>query len=432
MEIRPGQRKIYTVTEVSRRIKDLVEREFTDVWIEGEVSNVRRSAAGHIYFTLKDSSAQIPAVCFRNAAMYLRFKPRNGESFRVRGRLSTYEARGEYQIVVEVLEPAGRGALQDAFDQLKEKLAHEGLFEATRKRPPPRFPSRVGVVTSAGSAALRDILSVLKRRHNSIDILIYPTDVQGDGAAPQIAQGIDYLSGSDVDVVIVTRGGGSIEDLWPFNDESVARSIFRCEKPVISAVGHEVDFTISDFVADVRAPTPSAAAEIVVGSKAEVLERLSVVERRMTAALRYRLSECRRFLADRAGGRGFVVAEQRMRQMSQRVDDCMFRLEQFATSGRFFPSRTNGLDRARRALATAMRTRLQRSNERFRTLTETLDALSPLAVLERGYAVCRRADGTVVRSASDVHLGADIQVVLQQGELKARVTGLKEDQTHLE
>jgi exodeoxyribonuclease VII large subunit len=429
METRPGQRKIYTVTEVSRRIKDLVEREFTDVWIEGEVSNLRRSGAGHIYFTLKDQSSQLSAVCFRNAAMYLRFKPENGESFRARGRLSTYEARGEYQIIVEVLEPVGRGALQEAFDRLKEKLNREGLFDTDRKRPLPRFPARVGVVTSAGSAALQDILSVLERRHDSIDILIYPTTVQGDRAAPQIAEGIDYLSGSNVDVVIVTRGGGSIEDLWPFNDERVALSIFRCEKPVISAVGHEIDFTISDFVADQRAPTPSAAAEMVIQSKREVLERLEAAESRITAALRYRLSESRRFLAARAGGRGFVVAEQRIRQLSQRVDDCVFRLEQFATSGRFFSSRANSLDRAEISVSTATRMKLQRSKQRFRALTEPLDALSPLAVLERGYAVCRMPDGAVVRSSGDVELGADIDVVVREGEIAARVTGLKKERS---
>jgi exodeoxyribonuclease VII large subunit len=429
METRPGQRKIYTVSEVSRRIKDLVEREFTDVWIEGEVSNLRRSAAGHIYFTLKDQRSQIPAVCFRNAAMYLRFKPKNGESFRVRGRLSTYEARGEYQIIVEVLEPVGRGALQEAFDRLKDKLNQEGLFDTDRKRALPRYPSRIGVVTSATSAALRDILSVLERRHDAIDILIYPTDVQGDKAAPQMVEAIDYLSASDVDVVIVTRGGGSIEDLWPFNDEGVARSIFRCEKPVISAVGHEIDFTISDFVADQRAPTPSAAAEMVVQSKREVLERLEAAESRITAALQYRLSQFHRFLAERAGGRGFVVAEHRVRQLSQCVDECVFRLEQFARSGRFFSSRANSLERAQLSVSTAIRMKVQGSKERFRALTETLEALSPLAVLERGYAVCKTTDGAVVRSTRDVALGADIDVVLREGEIAARVTGLKKDRS---
>ena len=427
MDTYGAQRTIYTVSEISRRIKELVERDFTDIWIEGEVSNLRRSAAGHVYFTLKDERSQLPAVCFRNAAMYLRFKPKNGESFHVRGRLSTYEARGEYQIIVEVLEPAGRGALQEAFERLKEKLDREGLFDPSRKRPLPPFPSRLGIVTSPGSAALRDILSVLERRHDSIDILIYPTDVQGDAAAPQIAEGIAYLGRSKVDVVIVTRGGGSIEDLWPFNDERVGRAIFRSEKPVISAVGHEIDFTISDFVADVRAPTPSAAAEMVVQTKREVLERVETAQERMTAAIRYRLSELRGFLATRVGGRGFLVAEQRIREMSQQVDDYVFRLEQFARSGRFYSSRANTLAMADQTIATHMARVFEKARERFRTSTQTLDALSPLAVLERGYAVCRKPDGTVIRSPRDVDLDSEVDIRLREGQISARVTQLKDE-----
>ena len=424
MDNRPEQRKIYTVSEVSRRIKEIVEAEFSDVWIEGEVSNFRRSAAGHVYFTLKDQSAQIPAVCFRNAAIYLRFKPQNGESFRVRGRLSTYEARGEYQIIVEVLEPAGRGALQEAFNRLKENLRAEGLFDSARKRRLPSLPTQVGVVTSPGSAALRDILSVLERRHGSIDILIYPTDVQGEAAAAQIAEGINYFSSSDVDVVIVTRGGGSAEDLWPFNDERVARAVSSCARPVISAVGHEIDFTISDFVADYRAPTPSAAAEIVVQSKQEVLDRLQRAEGRAIASVRYRLSELGRFLATRVGGRGFVVAERRFRQLAQRVDDCTFRLEQLATSGRFFMSRVGRLESLDGDIAGTIEETLRMSKEKFRTFTDKLEALSPLAVLERGYAVCRTAGGHVVRSPHDVAIGSDIEVIVRNGEIAARVTGL--------
>src|SRR6516164_10249203 len=234
----------------------MLERRLTDIWVEGELSNFKASAAGHLYFTLKDERAQLSAVCFRNAARLLRFRPENGKLFRARGRVSTYESRGEYQLIVEVLEPAGLGALQLAFEQLKAKLEKEGLFKPERKRPIPAFPRRVGIVTSPKSAALRDVLTVLKRRHNAINVLIFPAEVQGDGASIQVMEGIDYLSRStDVDVIIVARGGGSMEDLWPFNEERVARAIVRSKKPVISAVGHEVDFTISDFVADLRAPT---------------------------------------------------------------------------------------------------------------------------------------------------------------------------------
>ena len=426
METFQPQRTVYTVSDVSGRIKELIERQFTDVWVEGEVSNLRSSAVGHIYFTLKDDRSQLPAVCFRNAAMYLRFKPENGKSFRVRGRVTTYEVRGEYQIIVEVLEPVGVGALQQAFDRLKAKLDAEGLFAAERKRPLPPFPSRVGIVTSPKSAAIRDILSVLRRRHDAIDVLIYPTDVQGDAASRQIAAGIDHLGlEPGIDVIIVTRGGGSLEDLWPFNEERVARAIARSERPVISAVGHEVDFTISDLVADLRAPTPSAAAEIVTSRKDEVVERLERGEARMSAALKYRLSELRRFLATKVGGRGFVVAENRIRQLAQRVDDCGFRLEQLGRSGQFVAGPSHRLQLNDRAMSEGMTRTLMALRGRFSGLTQTLDALSPLSVLERGYAVCRTSAGIVVRRSAQVAVDTEVDILLHEGGLTARVTAVK-------
>src|SRR5262250_2881702 len=323
------QRKIYSVSELSFEIRDMLERRFIDIWVEGELSNYKTSAAGHLYFTLKDERAQLPAVCFRNAARLLRFRPENGKLFRARGRVSAYEGRGEYQLIVEVLEPAGLGALQLAFEQLKQKLEKEGLFKPERKRPIPAFPRKIGIVTSPKSAALRDILTVLKRRHNAVNVLIFPAEVQGEGASLQVMEGIDYLSRStDVDVIIVARGGGSMEDLWPFNEERVARAIVRSQKPVISAVGHEVDFTICDFAADLRAPTPSAAAEIVIKSKAEIADRVRQLETRLESQMKYRLSDMRSFLSSKVGSRGFVVAENRIRRMTQRVDDLAFRLEQ--------------------------------------------------------------------------------------------------------
>src|SRR5437773_2800656 len=271
-----------------------------DVWVEGELSNYKTSAAGHLYFTLKDDRAQLAAVCFRNAARLLRFRTENCKAFRVRGRLTTYVPRGEYQLVVEVLEPAGLGALQLAFEQLKEKLEKEGLFRPERKRPLPSLPRKVGIVTSPTGAALRDFLSVLKRRHNAVNVLIYPAEVQGSGASLQIMEGIDYLSrNTDVDVIVIARGGGSMEDLWPFNEERIARAIVRSHKPVISAVGHEVDFTISDFVADLRAPTPSAAAEIVIQSKEVLSQRVAHLENRLQASIKHRLSMLRHFLASK-------------------------------------------------------------------------------------------------------------------------------------
>src|SRR5215475_7783045 len=288
------QRKIYSVSELSFEIRDMLERRFIDVWVEGEMSNYKASTAGHLYFTLKDDRAQLRAVCFRNSARLLRFRPENGKLFRARGRVSTYEDRGEYQLIVEVLEPAGLGALQLAFEQLKEKLEKEGLFRPERKRPIPAFPRKIGIVTSPKSAALRDILTVLKRRHNAVDVLIFPAEVQGEGASIQVMDGIDYLSRStDVDVIIVARGGGSMEDLWPFNEERVARAIVRSQKPVISAGGHEVDFTICDFVSDLRAPTPSAAAEIVIQSKEVLSQRVQQLENRLQAGMKYRLSTLR-------------------------------------------------------------------------------------------------------------------------------------------
>jgi exodeoxyribonuclease VII large subunit len=418
------QRKIYSVSELSFEIRDMLERRFIDVWVEGELSNCKTSTAGHLYFTLKDERAQLPAVCFRNAARLLRFRPENGKRFRARGRVSTYEGRGEYQMIVEVLEPAGLGALQLAFEQLKEKLEKEGLFKSERKRPIPAFPRRVGIVTSPKSAALRDILTVLKRRHNAINVLIFPAEVQGEGASIQVMEGIDYLSRStDVDVIIVARGGGSMEDLWPFNEERVARAIVRSKKPVISAVGHEVDFTICDFVSDLRAPTPSAAAEIVIKSKAEIADRVRQLEGRLQSVIKYRLSKLRNFLASKAGSRGFVVAETRIRRMSQRVDDLSFRLEQAGRSGLFIRLRAHRVQLAEQRLSNAVHQRLKKWHQAFANVAHTLDALSPLAVLARGYSICLTPEGRVVRSAESVDIGANVDIRLHEGRLSATVTG---------
>lgn len=416
------QRKIYSVSELSAELRDLLERRFTDVWVEGELSNYQASAAGHLYFTLKDERAQLRAVCFRNTARLLRFRPENGKSFRARGRVSTYEGRGEYQLIVEVLEPAGLGALQLAFEQLKTKLEKEGLFRPERKRPIPPFPRKIGIVTSPKSAALRDILTVLKRRHNTVDVLIFPAEVQGEGASLQVMEGIDYLSRStDVDVIIVARGGGSMEDLWPFNEERVARAIVRSQKPVISAVGHEVDFTICDFAADLRAPTPSAAAEIVVKSKNEILERVVQLESRLGSLTKYRLGSLRNFLAAKVGSRGFVVAENRIRRMTQRVDDLAFRLEQAGRSGSFVRDRAHRVELCEQRLAATMHQRLKKWHQAFAGFAHTLDALSPLAVLERGYAICLTPEGKVVRSAESVQRGDEVKVRLHEGTLLAKV-----------
>src|SRR5438874_4228562 len=399
----------------------MLERRFIDIWVEGELSNCKSSAAGHLYFTLKDDKAQLPAVCFRNTARLLRFKPENGKVFRARGRVSTYEGRGEYQLIVEVLEPAGLGALQLAFEQLKEKLDKEGLFRPERRRRIPAFPRKIGIVTSPKSAALRDILSVLKRRHNAINVLIFPAEVQGDGASLQVMEGIDCLSRTDVDVIIVTRGGGSMEDLWPFNEERVARAIVRSQKPVISAVGHEVDFTICDFVADLRAPTPSAAAEIVIRSKIEIAERVVQLQNRLEGTMKYRLSTLRHFMASKVGIRGFVVAETRIRRMAQRVDDLAFRVEQFGRTGGFLRTRAHGVQICEQRLSNAINQKLRKWHQAFGGIAHTLEALSPLAVLERGYAICLTPEGQVVRSAGTVAVDATVNVRLHEGSLQAKV-----------
>jgi len=415
-------RKIYSVSELSVEIRDLLERRFIDIWVEGEISNFKASTAGHLYFTLKDDRAQLAAVCFRNSARLLRFRPENGKLFRARGRVSTYESRGEYQLIVEVLEPAGLGALQLAFQQLKEKLEKEGLFRPDRKRPIPVFPRKIGIVTSPKSAALRDILTVLKRRHNAINVLIFPAEVQGEGASLQIMAGIDYLSRStDVDVFVITRGGGSMADLWPFNEERVAGAIVRAQKPVISAVGHEVDFTISDFVADLRAPTPSAAAEIVIQSKEEISQRVKQLERRLEAVIKFRIGQLRHFLASKVGSRGFVVAENRIRRMAQRVDDLTFRLEQIGRTGAFIRSRAHRVEICEQRLSNAIHQCLKKWHQAFARIAHTLDAISPLAVLERGYAICLTPDGRVVRSVDTVEPDATVKVRLHEGSLLAKV-----------
>ncbi|MGB7220007.1 MAG: exodeoxyribonuclease VII large subunit, partial [Vicinamibacterales bacterium] len=281
-----GARRVLTVTELNVRVRDLIETEFGEIWVEGELSNCRVWNTGHLYFTLKDSAAQVRAVIFRSALRYLKFKPTDGLRVVARGRLSVYEPKGEYQLVCEHMEPHGLGALQLAFDQLKKRLQEEGLFDASRKRPLPALPRKIGIVTSIEGAAVRDIIKVLRRRYANAHLIIRPTRVQGEGAAAEIGRGLGAIGRvPHVDVVIVGRGGGSIEDLWAFNEESVARAIAACPVPVISAVGHETDVTIADFVADLRAPTPSAAAEMVVTAKDEFIGRIDRLRDRIRAAV---------------------------------------------------------------------------------------------------------------------------------------------------
>lgn len=439
-------REVVTVSELTTRIRGVLESTQGEVLVEGEIANSRLWKTGHLYFTLRDEHAQLKAVMFRSAVRYLRFTPEDGLRVIARGRVTVYEPKGEYQIVCEQLQPQGVGALQVAFDQLKRTLEADGLFEATRKRPLPLLPRQIGVVTSLHGAALQDILKVLARRHPTAHVVIRPVRVQGEGAAGQIARGIDQLSRQEgVDVIIVGRGGGSLEDLWAFNEEPVARAIATATVPVISAVGHEIDVTISDLVADIRAATPSAAAEIVVAGRDELLGRVDQLSDRLRATLR---DTVRRLLTsvlelDRRPGvagwparlaiRGRHAAElthaltQATRSTlvtrERRLRSAQLKLEAHEPGRRVEASRTR-LVVAGERLGAAIVHRRQRLEGRLGDLTGRLEALSPLGVLARGYAVCWNANRTaIVRDASAVSVGDDVAITLRQGQLTCTVTG---------
>jgi len=440
------QRKIYTVLEITSEIKHALEK-FGIVWIQGEISNFKHHTSGHMYFSLKDDRAQIKAAFFRNNNLYLKFRPEDGLEVLVRGRLSVYEPRGDYQVIVEYMEPKGLGSLQLAFEQLKEKLRKEGLFDEAHKVALPLLPRKIGVVTSPTGAAIQDMLRILKRRNASLHILIFPARVQGTGAAEEIAAGVQYFnSRDDIDVIIVGRGGGSIEDLWAFNEEVVARAIYGSEVPVISAVGHEVDFTIADFVADLRAPTPSAAAEMVSGARDELLSAVQSLFGRLFQSARLLIEKRRSALERLARSRGFYAAPNMIRALEQRFDEATLRMQQamarFTTSLRhrerlakarlagidlrmLIRGKTERLSRSRQLLAVNLRAGLQRRRSRLEVAAGRLDALSPLAILARGYAICRDAHGVVVRCAGNLRAGEGVRVTLAKGELDCRVEGVR-------
>jgi exodeoxyribonuclease VII large subunit len=397
------ERKIYSVTELSREIKGMLEGKFPDVWVTGEVSNFRAAGSGHLYFTLKDASAQLRAVCFRNQARYLKFKPQDGISVIARGRLSVYEARGEYQLLVEYLEPAGLGALQLAFEQLKAKLAAEGLFDPARKKPLPVLPRTVGIVTSPSGAAIRDILRVLRRRFPNMNALLYPVKVQGEGAAEEIAAGIAYFSKHSLaDVLIVGRGGGSLEDLWAFNEEPVARAIAASKIPIISAVGHETDFTIADFVADLRAPTPSAAAEMAVPDGAELSRYFSESYRRI-CQLQLNL---------------FRVGKIELQNLVTRYG--LRRPMQIITA------RAQLLDEAGLGFRRAAQQALTGYKNRLSLVETHLNAASPTTIMGRGFAyVASAKTGKMIKSFTQVAVSDIIDVRLSRGGMQAAVTKIR-------
>jgi exodeoxyribonuclease VII large subunit len=418
-------RKVLTVSELTARLGEVLEERFPAVWVEGEISNYRLYGSGHAYFTLKDAEAQLRAVLFRNRMRRIRFEPADGLHVMAFGAIEVYLQRGEYQLLVELLEPKGLGALQLAFEQLKARLQSEGLFDPARKRELPRFPRKIGIVTSPRGAAIQDMLRVIGRRFGELHIVVAPCKVQGDGAAEDIAQALRDLDGlGDVDVIIVGRGGGSLEDLWAFNEEVVARAIAAAKAPVVSAVGHEVDFTIADFVADLRAPTPSAAAELVVREKQAVVDTLTQLRARLersaarplrdlerrTDELTVRLRRAMRGELSRASHRVALVTR------TLRASDPVVRLR----------NDRHRLERLHSRLVASLTRRRDRARSSLRTAIGRLDSLSPLAVLGRGYSLTRRPTGDVVRAASQVMPGDDVRVLLHEGSLDARVTATRE------
>jgi len=416
--------RVLSVSELNRMARDLLEGNFPLLWVTGEISNLTRAASGHWYFSLKDAGAQVRCVMFRSRNAYLDWQPREGDHVEARALVSLYEARGDFQLTVESLQRAGLGALFEAFEKLKAKLEKEGLFAALRKRPLPPHPAQIGIVTSPDAAALRDVLTTLKRRMPGIPVIIYPTPVQGKGAAERIAAAINSASArAECDVLIVCRGGGSMEDLWQFNEEIVARAIASCSMPVISGVGHETDFTIADFAADMRAPTPTAAAELTCPDGHALLQRAHLLQARLQRQMQHSLSE----------------RMQKLDFMSRRLlhpgDKIRQRYEQLThLQARLHASLQRRMDTARTSLA-PMSARLSRGiaqhlstqHEQLHRLSQSLGHLNPQAVLERGYSLVRTTDGQIVRSAQTLHINDSLELTFAHGQAEVTVTATKQN-----
>jgi exodeoxyribonuclease VII large subunit len=436
-------RRIWPVRELVGQVRELIEQEYSDVWVEGEISNFRPAPSGHVYFTLKDAEAQLPIVLFRRQAVLLRFRPEDGLHVLVRGRVSVYEQRGQMQLVAETMEPVGAGSLQLAFEQLKERLKAEGLFDSARKRPLPAFPRTVGVVTSPTGAVIRDFLNIVARRHSGLNVLISPVSVQGDQAPAEIEAAIAELNASSLaDVIVLARGGGSLEDLAAFNSERVARAIAASRLPVVSAIGHETDFTIADFAADLRAPTPSAAAELITEAQHKIAEYLANQSHRLERAARFQLLQARQRLTRLPVSR----AESRMatltHRLAQRLDDFSFRIEA-AVNSQMRQRQTRVADLAAAVLRHDPRQSLAHAREHLQAcrnqlhltlerhlhtsaatvgaLDARLHSLSPLAVLDRGYALVLDAAGGLVRSTAQVSMGHQVTTRLADGAFTSRV-----------
>jgi exodeoxyribonuclease VII large subunit len=390
-------RQALTVSDLTRKIKQILESGFPSIAVQGEISNLKRHSSGHLYFTMKDENAQLPCVMWRSRASVLSFMPEDGAKVIAGGRLTVYEVRGSYQLDVQSIRPLGVGELQAAFEQLKKKLEAEGLFDAARKRPLPEYPKRIGVVTSPSGAVLQDMKNVFRRRFPGVELIMIPVRVQGAGAAAEIAEAVDDMSGyASLDLVIVARGGGSLEDLWPFNEEIVARAIARCRVPVVSAVGHETDYTIADFVADVRAPTPSAAAVMVVPDRREILENVADSWYRIQQSVLGILSDKRERIHNLLNSYAFNRPVDLLRQHSQHADETLRALHRVA------------------AHAFALTAARQSS------LDQRLRALDPRLALRRGYAIVRK-DGTIVSSLGQVHARDSVDLEFQDGRVRSTI-----------
>ena len=444
------EREVFSVSSLNREARRLIEGNFGVVWVEGEISNLARPSSGHLYWSLKDDNAQVRCAMFRQANRSLSFAPDNGQQVLARARVSLYEARGDFQLIVDYLEEAGEGLLRRRFEELKRKLAAEGLFDADRKKPIPTLPHQIGIVTSPSGAAVRDILTILRRRFPWVRVLIFPTRVQGETAADEIAATLELADKrSDCDVLILTRGGGSLEDLWSFNEEVVARAIAAADTPVISAVGHEIDFTIADFVADLRAPTPSGAAELAVPDQLEWLGALDAFARRIARSASQRLETAEKRLEGLAHRLSRSHPGIQLRESTQRLDDFDVRLlrawrellsqrqrtlaeASIALRAAAPRSRLQALGERRRwasrSLARAMRTRLEALENRRVLATRALNAVGPRATLDRGYAIVSSIQtGNVITAASDVAPGASLDIRLSRGGLSATVDSTRQD-----
>ena len=439
----PETRKVYSVSTLNREARQLVEDHFGTVWVEGEISNLARPSSGHLYWSMKDENSQLRCAMFRQKNRVLKFSPKNGQQILARGRLGIYEARGEFQLVVDYLEEAGEGLLRRRFEELKNKLALEGLFDVERKRALPRLPRKIGVITSPSGAAVRDVLSVLARRFPAIPVLVYPTAVQGDGASDEIASALGLANQRrECDLLILTRGGGSLEDLWSFNEEVVARAIAAINIPVIVGVGHEIDFTIADFVADVRAPTPSGAAELAVPDKSQWFDTLINISNRLSRTINQNLSNTRRLLDSIEHRMSRSHPGVQLGQSSQRLDEMETRLRlslerSLTKSGSLLAQlNANLLGATPRHLITSLRERLkfneknlaseiqkvlQLRNNHLMLTKRALLSVSPLATLERGYAIVTDSDGNLIKDATTALPGASIDLQLASGELSAIV-----------